>query len=939
MLLLLTVALTACQPETSEPPPVNPPPTPSAPACGNGIVEAGEKCDGNCPTSCNDGQACTTDVLTGSAATCDAACASQPLTACTGADGCCAPGCNANNDRDCAPRCGNGVVEREEGCDGNCPTQCNDNVACTTDVLTGSAATCNAVCTYPPVTACKGGDGCCAPGCNATTDSDCSASCGNGIVEPNESCDGSCPTRCDDGKACTADRLAGSAQTCSAVCGHTPISVCEGGDGCCAPGCSANNDSDCSATCGNHTVEPGEKCDGNCPTSCNDGNVCTTDVLTGSAGSCDVACTSQPITACQGGDGCCAPGCDANSDSDCRASCGNKVVEPGEACDGNCPTSCNDGNACTTDALLGSAATCSATCSAEPVTACAGGDGCCAPGCNANNDSDCAPRCGNDVVEQGETCDGDCPTSCSDGQSCTTDVLTGRASTCDAACASTPITVCKSGDGCCAPGCNGSSDNNCPSVCGNGIVEPGEKCDGNCPTACNDGNACTTDVLTGSACGAACTTQAVVACTSADGCCPMGCRRATDGDCPEPTQVSGEVCTTTWSGEVLVTGTVTVAAGCTLTIAAGTQVSFDVVDANSDGKGDVELVVESTLLAQGSPSFPVVMTPATGSLPGSWKGVRLRGTGSNLQGVTVRYADTGVLVETGTHNLPRLKALASAGPGVSVKPGAAAALTDCTLKDNGGAGAHADSGRLDVSYCEVQGNAPGLSYLGNATGLITRGKLTDNRGEGLKLWRSTSGEPSVVISYNNFINNSTERAGRYARRAIQINTSREWSCSCYQLGTWTAPTGASASMLFVTYGEAQYFNTFISGDVWVDNVNILHMETNHTAWLDLTAKPAARVQGGIKDQEANYIDSSAGMGVDVMYYGDASLGDTQVVAVVAKTGIDARNNYWNGAFYLNELAGLFAMPTNDPYSSDPTTRTVDYFNGLFSPVSNAGPRP
>lgn len=48
--------------------------TPIAPCCGNGTVESGELCDGECPTNCDDGIACTTDTLSGSVAGCDAAC-------------------------------------------------------------------------------------------------------------------------------------------------------------------------------------------------------------------------------------------------------------------------------------------------------------------------------------------------------------------------------------------------------------------------------------------------------------------------------------------------------------------------------------------------------------------------------------------------------------------------------------------------------------------------------------------------------------------------------------------------------------------------------------------------------------------------------------------------------------------------------------------------
>src|SRR5688572_28396644 len=77
----------------------------SSTTCGNGSVESTETCDpaDTCPTSCSDGQACTTDTLIGSSANCNAKCATTPITACANDDGCCASGCTSNNDNDCVP--------------------------------------------------------------------------------------------------------------------------------------------------------------------------------------------------------------------------------------------------------------------------------------------------------------------------------------------------------------------------------------------------------------------------------------------------------------------------------------------------------------------------------------------------------------------------------------------------------------------------------------------------------------------------------------------------------------------------------------------------------------------------------------------------------------------------------------------------------------------
>ncbi len=96
--------------------------------CDNGVLEPpGETCDtaipagmpGACPTSCAaDGNSCTADTLA-NPGTCTAACVYVPITTpAAGMDGCCPlPGGNANNDGDCAPVCGNQVVESGETCD------------------------------------------------------------------------------------------------------------------------------------------------------------------------------------------------------------------------------------------------------------------------------------------------------------------------------------------------------------------------------------------------------------------------------------------------------------------------------------------------------------------------------------------------------------------------------------------------------------------------------------------------------------------------------------------------------------------------------------------------------------------------------------------------------------------------------------------------------
>jgi hypothetical protein len=128
------------------------------------------------------------------------------------------------------------------------------------------------MCSHSSITVLIAGDMCCPPGANNVTDSDCSALCGNSVLEGSETCDppSSCPSVCDDGNVCTTDMSSGSPQGCDATCSFTPIEFPFNGDGCCPPGANSTNDSDCSPVCGNGVTESGEQCDGDsdCTASC-----------------------------------------------------------------------------------------------------------------------------------------------------------------------------------------------------------------------------------------------------------------------------------------------------------------------------------------------------------------------------------------------------------------------------------------------------------------------------------------------------------------------------------------------------------------------------------------------------------------------------------------------------------------------------------------------
>jgi len=316
--------------------------------CGDGKLDPGEQCDtaipwgspGACPTSCNDGNPCTNDLLTGSA--CNKTCTFVAVTTPKNGDGCCPPGASSATDSDCAPSCGNGVLDPGEKCDtgipagqwGGCPQTCDDKNPCTQDTLVGSG--CQAYCTYKNT-------------CPTNV-------CGNGKVDPGEWCDtaipagqqGSCPTKCDDGNKCTKDLMMGSA--CLAKCSFIPITAPQNGDGCCPPGATSQNDNDCSGSCGNGTLDPGETCDpgiksgpGACNLSCDDNDACTLDFVGG--GACNPKCVHNPVFPDPSKkDGCCPVGTTDQQDPDCLPPCG---PDKSENCTNPCEgVKCKDGEYC-----------------------------------------------------------------------------------------------------------------------------------------------------------------------------------------------------------------------------------------------------------------------------------------------------------------------------------------------------------------------------------------------------------------------------------------------------------------------------------------------------------------------------------------------------------------------------------------------------------------
>jgi hypothetical protein len=328
-------------------------------ACTAGDTCAGGACGSGGPADCDDHRTCTSD-----ACVAPSGCTHAPTAVCEGCDAgectACRTQCAADEDA-CVGGCWLGFMQCLNNC-GNmtyCAQFCQVDFGTCANACPPAGAACEA--------ACDAGNGC-TEGCttpSGDTDGDgvangvdncpttanpdqadrdgdgtgdaCDAqTCGNGVREGGETCDGGAcctaqctavtnGTACDDANACTRTDTC-QAGTCT---GGNPV-VCAASDQChaagtCNPATGACSDPArpdgvaCTDANGCTTADRcvGGACTGGSAVTCDDHEPCTADACAAPGG-----CTHTPIAGCT---------CQAGSCASCRAQCGST---------GTCSTDC-----------------------------------------------------------------------------------------------------------------------------------------------------------------------------------------------------------------------------------------------------------------------------------------------------------------------------------------------------------------------------------------------------------------------------------------------------------------------------------------------------------------------------------------------------------------------------------------------------------------------
>ncbi len=404
------------------------------------------------------------------------------------------------------------------------------------------------------------------------------------------------------------------------------------------------------------------------------------------------------------------------------------------------------------------------------------------------------------------------------------------------------------------------------------------------------------------------------------------------------------------SGTVYITGDLTLAAGASATVAAGTQVLFVKHDQNGDGVGDFRLTLQGSLTAQGTAAervrFDGYGTPAPDdaftdiNAPGliTWSyvdvahglnnltlgasasqldHVRLQRAGqvalrlSNTSGAMIRESEitdaggTGVTMAGGSATLERVQILRSSGHGLHVT-GSNANLTlrDSTLRENMDAGlALFGASSVTAEYNHLGDNAVGLLVSGLVSGQVIRSNISFNNQEGVRIHRNASGAPTVRINNNNIFSNAVINALDVGREDTSSTLRFSGSACCgtrRTSSTWTAPMGGAVQAVYVDYNESDNSTpgSYITGGLLSGATLYATFNRDTAQWVDLGEEGPSGVQVWVLD--SGWGGTQTVTGTQAIYtYPLPSDGSANVALTAwswqAGDVYDLQSNWWGGS--------------------------------------------
>ena len=450
----------------------------------------------------------------------------------------------------------------------------------------------------------------------------------------------------------------------------------------------------------------------------------------------------------------------------------------------------------------------------------------------------------------------------------------------------------------------------------------------------------------------------------------------------------------TWSGDILITGDVTVPSGITLTVEPGTTVRAQALSDDQAGGVDafrVELIIEGTLSAVGTDTAPIVFTSTSASPAKSdWYGIRVITATKDetfiLGYCTVEYSSLGISIEVDTYGqsieISNSTVQHTLGDGIAINSINGAKVTSNVQKSfitdndgNGISGTADDSGTelsSVVSNCTVSNNNIFGIYIftsNSATSTVTvsNNNITSNLNDGVYLgnYLTYLVESNYIVSGNEISNNSDGIEIYTDSSAVSINVTNNLVYQNKADGIYS-DLSQSTSSYFVKIDivnndvNGNNFGTCISGnayDLFNIRANKIYNNTTYGLFLYEGNRPIVILNSiyengtwgaycrknygliffynDIKDNNGSGLGTSATGSVSINFNNlNGDLGDYEL-SNGNVSAINGRSNYWGIAVTQEMDSG--GNPKNiskiDDKYDDIETGAVDYQGWLSAPVT------
>ncbi|GMV40888.1 MAG: hypothetical protein AMXMBFR64_26040 [Myxococcales bacterium] len=429
---------------------------------------------------------------------------------------------------------------------------------------------------------------------------------------------------------------------------------------------------------------------------------------------------------------------------------------------------------------------------------------------------------------------------------------------------------------------------------------------------------------------------------------------------------------TTWSGDVWVTGGVTVGSGATLTIAPGTTVNFVPTDQDGDGRGDwfidraagtlsvegapgspVSFDVEGTIPAKGGYTFvqgtgagTTTMTHAT--LSDGWTCLRAQAGATNLSNVTVLDCREHGLHATGTSAVVATELLVDGAGKDAVRlegtgartfdkatltgsglwglelDGATStsnALTNATVQDNALGGVRVRKSHLALSASNVKLNGYGVLIQGTATGSVQSSNIQSNAREGVQATILDGANPTLSVTGNNIFGNATAWRTAYANAAL--STTSPYGSGDSGSKSWSVPGAGHVLHFEASYSE-DTSTTSISGKVYSGATTLQSFGTNlGLTFYDVAFDTYTALSIIVNDA---YAYGSGTMTLARIAHTTPATGGTEMSGVLSGGTLSATGNYWG-----------VTVPTAT-HVQEMVVGSINYTQFKTTPVAGTGPQ-